>query len=371
MARRAANPRPDTEDGFVQLTRDEALRMRLANLRLSQPGTGTAELADWFGAMQAQDLTSGKWSLGARLPGATEADIDAALANGEVLRTWPMRGTIHVIHPENARWMLDLTGRRALNGLKARWDFLGLNSQIVDQAAEVLGAALKGTRLTRAQCLATLEAAGIETGTGRSYHLLWHTAQIGVTCIGPNEGSEQTFVLLDEWAPRQRTPDRDEALAMLARMYFQSHGPTTGKDFQGWTGLTSTDAKKAVAAADLTSATLDDQEVFYVPGPSPEPPEALLLPGFDEFMLGYKDRALFLDPVDAGRIVPGGNGMFRNTVVHRGRVIGTWQRKVLSKTTRLTITGFKTVPRAARDAFEAPASRYADYTGKDLDLRFD
>ncbi len=355
----------------MQLTRDEALTMRLANLRLSQPGKGAAELADWFGALQAQDLASGKWSLGVRLPGATEADIDAALADGEVLRTWPMRGTIHLIHPENARWMLDLTGRRALSGVQARWEFLGLNAEIVGQAAEVLGAALKGKRLTRAQCLSALEAAGIETGTGRSYHLLWHTAQIGVTCIGPNEGSEQTFVLLDEWAPKQRTPDRDEALAMMARMYFQSHGPTTRQDFQGWTGLTATDTKKAVAAADLTSATLEGQEVFYVPASSPEPPEALLLAGFDEYMLGYKDRRLFLDPVDAERIVPGGNGMFRNTVVQRGRVIGTWQRKVLSKTTRITITSFKSLSTATRGAFEAPAARYAAYTGKDLDLRFD
>jgi DNA glycosylase AlkZ-like len=355
----------------VELTREQALAMRLTNLRLSSPAGSAADISEWFGALQAQDLASGKWSLGVRLPGAGEADIDGALERGEVLRTWPMRGTIHVVHPRNAHWLLDLTGRRALMGLQARWDFLGLDRATVDKAATVLGDALRGRRMTRTECLATLEQAGIETGNGRSYHLLWHTAQIGVTCIGPNQGSEQTFVLLDEWAPDPRRPDRDEALAMLARRYFQSHGPTSRTDFQGWTGLTATDTKKAIAGADLSTATVAGTEMFYVPGEVAQPPEMLLLPGFDEYLLGYKDRSLFMDPQHAQRVVPGGNGMFKATVVQRGRVIGTWQRKPLTKTVRVTVCTFSTLPARSRRAVEEPAQRYADYVGKDLDLRFD
>ena len=71
-------------------------------------------------------------------PRQPQADIDAALASGEVIRTWPMRGTIHLIHPQNARWMLELTGSRALMGLQKRWDYLGLDRQTVDRAADVL-----------------------------------------------------------------------------------------------------------------------------------------------------------------------------------------------------------------------------------------
>ena len=97
----------------------------------------------------------------------------------------------------------------------------------------------------------------------------------------------------------------------------------------------------------------------------------LLLPGFDEYLLGYKDRALFLQPQDAQRIVPGANGMFRATVVERGRVVGTWQRKVLSKSVRVTVTGFRALSAATRRAVEPPAARYAAYLGRDLDLRFD
>jgi hypothetical protein len=321
--------------------------------------------------LQAQDLSSGKWSLGARLPGATEADVDQALAAGEILRTWPMRGTIHIVHPANAHWMLDLTGRRALNGLQARWDYLGLDKETVERGAEVLGEAVQGTRMTRSQCLTTLNDAGIDTSGQRAYHLLWYASQIGVTCIGPNEGKEQTFVLLDEWAKDPRTPTRDEALALLARMYFQSHGPASRADFQRWTGLTATDSKKAIAGADLEAVSLDDQELLTVPAETADLPRMMLLPGFDEFMLGYKDRSLFMEPEHLRRVVPGMNGIFRPTVVERGRVIGTWGRKVMATSVRLTVTGFDSLKPAQRKALTAPAEQYAAFLGTRLDLRFE
>ncbi len=305
------------------------------------------------------------------MPGATESDVEDALAAGTVLRTWPMRGTIHLIHPANAHWMLDLTGRRALNGVQARWDYLGLDKPTVQRAAEVLGQSLRGRRMTRSQCLTTLHEAGIDTEGQRAYHLLWYAAQIGVTCIGPNEGNEQTFVLLDDWAKYPRTPSRDEALALLARMYFRSHGPASRADFQRWTGLTATDSKHAIAGADLSAVSLDGQELWTVPGEAPDPPEMLLLPGFDEFMLGYKDRSLFLQSDHLPRVVPGMNGVFRPTVVERGQVIGTWQRRLMAKSVRLTVSGFDPLTSAQRAAVAAPAEKYAAYSGTELDLRFD
>jgi len=355
----------------VELTGEQAVAARLGNLRLSTPGASAADVADWCGALQAQDLTSGKWSLGVRLPGATEADIDAALAAGEVLRTWPMRGTIHLVHPRNARWLVELTGRRALLGLKARWDYLGLDRATVDKAAEVLGATLQGRRLTRSACLQALEDAGIDTSGQRSYHLLWHTAQLGITCIGPNEGTEQTFVRLDEWAPDPLTPSREEALALLATMYFRSHGPATREDFQRWTALTATDSKQAIAEAGLDSVTVAGQPMYTVASQVPAVPPALLLPGFDEYMLGYKDRSLYMQPEHLRRVVPGGNGMFKATVVEHGRIVGIWHRKVLARSVRVTVTGFGGLSARSRTAIETPAARYAAYLDKPLDLRFD
>lgn len=52
----------------------------------------------------------------------------------------------------------------------------------------------------------------------------------------------------------------------------------------------------------------------------------LLLPGFDEYLLGYTDRSAALAPEHANLTVPGGNGIFKATVVAGGRVAGTWRK---------------------------------------------
>jgi hypothetical protein len=336
---------------------DEILARRMTNLLLTRPAGSPSEVAAWFGALQAQDLASGKWSIGVRT-GLTEAEVDQSLVDGEILRTWPMRGTIHIIHPANARWLLQLTGVRAFSGVAKRWEYLGLDEQTVHRAADVLAETLQAGPLTRSACLAALEDSGITTDKV-AYHLLWHAAQRGITCIGPNVGKEQTFVLLDQFAPHQRHPE--DPLAELARMFFQSHGPTTAKDFAGWSGLTLTSARQGIERAGLDA----DGGMVYAPGPIEPLPEALLLPGFDEYLLGYKDRTLFMRPQDMQAVVPGGNGVFRPTAVHRGRVIGTWQRKVLARKVVLTVTPLQRVSAATRRAFERPAADYARYTGKD------
>ncbi len=242
----------------AELTGAQALQLRMTSLLLRprptddpRPAPDTvADVVTWFGAMQAQDLASGLWSLGARLPGHTLADVNAALERREAIRTWPMRGTVHWIPPNDAHWMLEVMGSRALAGAAGRRAYLGLTESLADRGVEVLGKALAGGgRLTRAQCLATLTEAGVECTGQFGYHLLWYASQCGVTCIAPNIGKEQTFVLLDEWATEPNRLSREEALATIALRYFRSHGPTTRQDFAGWTGLTAADAKLGIAGA--------------------------------------------------------------------------------------------------------------------------
>ncbi|MFC4144716.1 winged helix DNA-binding domain-containing protein [Micromonospora mangrovi] len=361
----------------VRLTGAEALALRMTSLLLrphpvARP-TDVAGVVEWFGAMQAQDVASGLWSLGVRLPGRTLADVLAALERREALRTWPMRGTVHLVPSRDARWMLAVTGVRALAGAAARWRALGLTAADADRAADVLGAALAGGgRLTRAQCLATLAAAGIDTTGQRGYHLLWHASLRGVTCVAPHVGTEQTFVLLDEWAPDPHRPERDEALGILAARYFRGHGPTTVRDFAGWTGLTLTDARRgvAVAGAALATVRVDDTEALVdaalLDAPRAPVDDLHLLPGFDEFLLGFKDRTLMLDPAHQQAVVPGNNGVFQATVVRAGRVVGTWKRA--QTRARVTVTVHQLTPfdEALRTRVEAGLARYGHFLGLPL-----
>jgi hypothetical protein len=321
-----------------------ALGLRMTSLLLRGGGpSSVAEIVEWFGAMQAQDINSGLWSLGARLPGRTLADVTAALERREAIRTWPMRGTVHWVPPADTHWMLDLMGVRALAGSAKRRAVLGLEEKTADRAVEILGSALAGGgRMTRAECLAALTDGGVAVTGQRGYHLLWYAAQRGVTAIAPHVGKEQTFVLLDEWVPAPRRPTREEALGLIALRYFRSHGPATRKDFVRWTGLTTADCKAGVAEAGAALATVDVDGVEMIAAAEvldtgPAAAGWLALPGFDEYLLGFADRSLMATPEQLAAVIPGGNGVFQSTLVRAGRVVATWKRTLGRKAVTVTV----------------------------------
>lgn len=364
----------------MELTPQQALGLRMSSLLLrassgAGQATGVAGVVDWLGAMQAQDLASGLWSFGVRLPGWTAADVTDALERREALRTWPMRGTIHFVPPRDARWMVELMGVRVLAGAARRREQLGLSEETAVQAMEVLGAALAGGgRLSRSECLAVLEGKGIDTSGQRGYHLLWYASQRGLLCIAPNIGNEQSFVLLDEWVPDPHRPERDEALGTIALRYFRGRGPTTRQDFAGWTGLTAADAKRGIAVAGdaLARVTVDGVESYLDAAvldtaPPPADDEMLVLPGFDEYLLGYKDRSLMVADEHRAAIIPGGNGVFQSTVVRAGRVVATWKR-TLTKT-RVRITVQPLVP-LQREEVEQAFERYGQFMERTPEVRW-
>jgi hypothetical protein len=349
------------------------LRMRSLLLRDNSPGT-VAGIVEWFGAMQAQDVNSALWSLGARLPGAKLDDVLAALEHREAVRTWPMRGTVHWVPPADAHWMLELMGSRALAGAEKRRQQIGLTAADADRAVELLGAALSGgRRLTRAECLAALADGGIEVGGQRGYHLLWYASQQAVSVIAPHVGKEQTFVLLDDWVPEPRRPSREEALGIIARRYFRGHGPTTRKDFAGWTGLTMTDCRTGIAVAgdDLETVDVDGAEMLMAPASAPAAPDDrwLALPGFDEYLLGFKDRSMMATPEQLAAVIPGGNGVFQSTLVRGGRVMATWKRTIGRKGVTVKVQPLAKFTSRDRDSAEAALQPFADYLGLPLTVK--
>jgi hypothetical protein len=364
----------------VDIKRADALALRLTSLLLAArpSGHGTpapasvAGVVEWLGAMQAQDIGSAAWSFGVRLPGLTTTDLAAAFERREAIRTWPMRGTVHYVPPRDAHWMLDLMGSRALAGAAKRRDFLGLSQDVSDRAVEVLGTAMAGgKRLTRAQCLDALRDNGIEVGSNLGYHLLWYASQRGVTCFAPNIGNEQAFMLLDDWVPDPHRPDPEEALATIALRYFRGHGPTTDADFAGWTGLPVTQCRRGIMAAGdaLAQVTVDGKAMFadrwlvesYTPARRSR--SALALPGFDEYLLGFKDRSMMLDDEYKAAIIPGGNGVFQPTVVLGGRVVGTWRRTAKRDRVEVVVTEFAAPSTRDRTAVEAAFRPYGHFLG--------
>ena len=341
---------------------------RLQNQQIVRPKfKRAAEIVSWLGAVQAQDFPGAKWSVGLRLPGATDTAIEQALADRSVIRTWPMRGTLHFVAAADVRWMLALLTPRIIARSAGRLKELELDDKVFARCGKLLIRALQGGKqLSRPALLAMFEAARISTTGQRGYHILWRLAQEGLICFGAREGKHQTFVLLDEWVPARATFEREKVLAELAARYFTGHGPATLQDFIWWSGLKTVDAKTAL---DLVTSRLVREEVdgkiYWMPPDQPALDSARravhLLPGFDEFMLGYTDRSASLDLQYSGRICPHSNGSFSPVIVIGGRVVGVWKRTLKKDAVLIEATPFKSFNQTQKKAIAAAAKLYGQF----------
>lgn len=337
---------------------DSIGRLRLAALRLVGERFPTVrEAARWLCAAQGQDLPGALESLAMRAEGGSTDAVRAAFDAGEIVRSWPMRGTYHVVAAEDLAWMLPLGTPRPLAAAATRRAGLGLTDATVEAAREVTVEALAGgRRLTRGELVATWADAGFTAGGkplggGPATHTLSVLAQTGTLCYGPfATPKEQALVLLDEWVPTPRRPSREEALVEWALRYLRSHGPASTADYARWTGMPMEDVRLGVEGARPQLEEIGDELLMDPATPDrlaagrSEADGELLLPGFDEFVLGYRDRSHVLDEEHADRIVPGNNGMFRPTVVVGGCVVGTWARAGSGRNARVERSLFAASP---------------------------
>ena len=326
-------------------------------------------------AMQAQDFAAACWAVGLRTRNATRSDILAALDAGTIVRSWPMRGTLHFVSPSDLRWMLLITTERMLTGLAGRHRQLELDAPDFAAARDIVTEALTGGRsLGRAEVMALWERNGIATGGQRGYHLIYYLAQTGVLCWGPTHKTQQSLVLLDEWVREPRILEHDEALAEFFLRYLAGHGPATVKDFVWWTKGTVAGVRTALAVlGDAVTSLEVDGVTYWLPsvlaettaltGRPARREAARLLPAFDEYLLGYQDRSLVLDPDYASAVVPGGNGVFVPFVISRGRIVGTWRRRQTAERVVVEPAPFAPLTGTQREALARDARAYGTFLG--------
>ena len=345
----------------------EIARRRLYNQRITQAKFARPDqVVAWFGAMQAQDAASAKWAVGLRCAGADLAAIEQAIAEKRIVRTWLLRGTLHLAAADDARWLLALLAPRILAGSARRLQQLELDASTLTRSFEILTRALQGGKqLTRAAIKEVLEEAGVSTTGQRVYHILAQAALTGLICFGPDLGKQDTFVLLDEWVPNGRSLDHHQALAELARRYFTSHGPATLPDFIWWSGLKTADARAGLEAAKpgLQSEEIDGQTYWLPPNhPIPEDPTptACLLPAFDEYYLGYQTRQAVLDPQYDQRAVSN-NGVFRPMIVMDSQIVGIWKQTPKKDSVIIAPDLFSALTGRERQALQMAADQYGAF----------
>jgi hypothetical protein len=351
------------------MTAQDLARLRLINQSIAAPRFAAPEdVVASMVAMQAQDYGQALWAIGLRTKSATKADVERAVAEGKILRTWPMRGTIHFVTPHDAKWMLRLLTPRMVSASKARRVNLGITDAMLARAADLAAEALQGgKRLARPAMLRLFEAAGIPTNDGRGYHILWYLSQQELICIGPLDGKQQTFVLLDEWAPNAVELSREESLGELARRYFTAHGPATVADLTWWTGMTLGDARQGLelAKGDLESVQVDGQDYWLSRHAHDhvDTSGVFLLAGFDEYLLGYKNRSAVMPD---GSFVAYVNGVFFPVIVIDGQVVGLWKRVVKNKHVEVSFAPFHSLGAEDTERIHAAAGRYEAFVGAPL-----
>ena len=132
----------------------------------------------WLGAVQAQDYPGALWAIGVRLPQATEAAVEQAIAQRRIVRTWPMRGTLHFVATADVRWMLALLTPRIMAGSVRRLqrDY-AITPSVMSRCRRALERALRDGPVPRPAVYRALESARIATGGQRGLHILWRLAQ--------------------------------------------------------------------------------------------------------------------------------------------------------------------------------------------------
>jgi hypothetical protein len=355
------------------MTEEELRRLRLHNQGLINPRLGEpGEVVRYLGAVQAQDYPAALWALGLRLPGSTAADIERAVAEKQMVRTWPMRGTIHFVPPEDVRWMLRMLTPRVVTGMAARHRELGLDRATFERSRAIFEREMAGGRIVkRPDMYRLLEEGGVQGAGQRFPHILGLLAQEGVLISGPHEGKQPTFVLLEDWVPPGREPSREEALAIHARRYFTSHGPATLHDFVWWTGLRVAEAREGLemVKGELVEARVGDTSYWLAPFdalPELPVPNVRLLPVYDEYLVAYRDRSAALDPA---HMEAAGKGIFTPVIMLDGKIAGTWRRTDKGRTIEIATQLFRDFSPAEKDALAQAAVEYGRFRGVSVTLQ--
>ena len=351
--------------------------MRLRAQRLdTREQVGVRQVVSDLCGIQAQDALAGVLSIRVRTSGLTARCVDEArTADRSVVRTWVMRGTMHLIASEDVGWLLALLGPVMIRKSRRRLRELGLTEEVGARAVADLRDVLESHGpMSRAGIASRLAGKGLPVEGQGAYHLIRLAALEGVVCLGPDSGGASTYDLLDRWLPAPRCVD--DALAELARRYIQAYGPAGPDDLAAWSGLSLRDSRAAFQgiADELIEASVEGSPAWmhasradWPDAPVQDAPTVRLLPAFDTYLLGYWERDLGVSDELARRVHPGG-GIIRPTLMIDGRAAGVWARKRTRWGIAVTVSPFEDLPPEIHPALEEEAGDVGRFLGADAGL---
>jgi hypothetical protein len=359
----------------------KVLGFRLARQRLDRraPAGSLVETARALCGVHAQLAASAELALWARVDGLGRDDVRSALEEDRTLvKTWAMRGTLHLLTPEDLALFVGLfrpqwddPGGAWLRGFGVTKEQYGA---ILDGVPKVLGARPR-TREELADKLAELAGPEIRelvlSGWGA---LLKPSARRGDLCFGPNRGRNVTFVRPDRWLGRLSRVDREEAQREVIRRFLASYGPATADDLARWLGLRA-GLKRMLAAIEdeLMEVELASQPAWLLAADldalkaAPAAKSVRLLPAFDPYVVGFRPRELLVDPREEARIFRP-QAWFSPVVLVNGRAAGIWERERRGRRLEVRIEPFARLSAATRKALAEETDRLGEFLDAPAEL---
>jgi hypothetical protein len=304
-------------------------RARVAAQLLHRPDRRPAvvDLVGRLLAIQAQDIGATPLALRARARDLTLADVRAAREDRSVVRAWGPRCTLHLVTAADLPWLTALHVPQAVTGSMRRLAQEGVTGG-VQTLARVVDRALDGQGpLSKAELGERLARHGVPAKGQAIVHMAVLGAAHGMVVLGPDRQGKPSYVHTGDWIgrPLDLRIDRPAALVELARRYLMAHAPAAPEDLAAWSGLPLADCRQAFTGVgdDLVRVQPGD---LWRPRTAPRPTRVpvRLLPAYDEYLLGWRDRSLILDKAHTSSVWPGG-GVLRPTVMSDGRIVGRWR----------------------------------------------
>ena len=306
------------------------LSQQLASPQFKDP----AEVVSWFGAMQAQDPRSMRWAVAMRTKRPSYKAFEMAFNEGKIVRAHLLRCTWQLVLAEDYHWIRQLIYDKGLSVMNGWTSSMGF--KFTDKEKDITLSTIE--RVVGERGVTTedeITEALLQAGIPREHLIYSHHLRMaeleGLVCSGPL-GPKSTYMLARERIGEFTPIDREDALGRLARKYFRSHGPATLEDFVWWSGLNAGDCKKGIAVCGNAIETVRQKgRVFYLHEESRtkgyRSGSVLLLPSYDEYVIGYKTRDVVLHP-DHAHHAHDKKGIFHHVVALDGEIVGNWHPSV-------------------------------------------
>lgn len=367
------NRRPAIESKLMEKSSEDAAAERLRRNRLGPHGgmSSASGVVQALCGVQAQDLPAARLAIRARTTGLTDTGVEKERVDDRsFVRTWAMRGTLHLVASGDLEWLRRLLSPGIIKANARRSKQLGLDEATYRRALDLIDGALAGgLALNRAGLREVLAAGGVDASGQRAPYLLARAAAEGLICEGRLNGRNPDYVRVEDWLGRQATGggDRKQDLDRLVHRYLDAYGPAGPEDMAAWSGLGVRECREAFLAAGpgLDTVSIGDRTMWFSGKAFADRavPSVRLLPAFDTFLLGYRDRSLHIDPKYLKRVNAGG-GIVRPVVMVNGRVAGIWRHKRSPDGVQVGVVPFLRLPAAVVPQLEVEAAE----VGRFLDV---